>query len=328
MISSSIFNSVFSEEFQNLVEYKRALGFKYITEEGQFKRIDKFLCDCSLITKEISKEISDLWCKKRSYETVCNHANRVSAFRVFCVYLNSIGINAYIPIKGLVRRGPKYDVHIYTKNELVNFFKAVDESKSVKSSCPYRHLVMPIFFRILYTSGLRVSELRLAKVCDFNLDKGYLTVNSGKNNKDRIVPIHPYLVSKCIELKNEIHQNSLDDEYFFMMKSGYPMSLNNIYRNFRRYLEKANITHTGKGPRVHDFRHTYCINLLIKWIKEDKDLLNYMPYMKTILGHETFSETAYYLKLTATMYPALMVKLEISIPNMIEKVVEYDEEFY
>lgn len=38
MISSSIFNSVFSEEFQNLFEYKRALGFKYITEEGQFKQ--------------------------------------------------------------------------------------------------------------------------------------------------------------------------------------------------------------------------------------------------------------------------------------------------
>lgn len=59
---------------------------------------------------------------------------------------------------------------------------------------------MPIFFRILYTSGLRVSELRLAKIEDFHLDEGYFIVKSGKNNKDRIIPIHPVLVKKCKEL--------------------------------------------------------------------------------------------------------------------------------
>ena len=38
------------------------------------------------------------------------------------------------------------------------------------------------------------------------------------------------------------------------------------------YLEQADISHTGKGPRVHDFRHAYCVNLLRKWVDEGKIL--------------------------------------------------------
>ncbi|MFA9466860.1 MAG: tyrosine-type recombinase/integrase [Velocimicrobium sp.] len=115
--------------------------------------------------------------------------------RIFCKYLNDIGIPAYIPPKGLADRIPKYDAHIYTEDELKRFFSIVDKSQSLPSECPYRELVMPVFFRILYTSGLRVSELRLAKVDDVNLDKGYITVKNAKNHKDRMVPIHPALVS-------------------------------------------------------------------------------------------------------------------------------------
>jgi hypothetical protein len=98
-------------------------------------------------------------------------------------------------------------------------------------------------------------------------------VIQGKNHKDRLVPIHPDLVTKCIYLKEQIHQTSPDDEFFFMIRPGREMKLFNVYHNFRRYLEKAGIPHTGRGPRVHDFRHTYCVNLLRKWIEEGKNLL-------------------------------------------------------
>ena len=113
-----------------------------------------------------------------------------------------------------------------------------------------------------------------------------------------------------------------------MIRPGREMKLNNIYHNFRRYLDKAGIPHTGKGPRVHDFRHTYCVNLLRKWVEEEKDLLAFLPYMRTMLGHETFEETAYYLKLTAASFPAIRESLSRSFPNIIEEVTFSDKEYY
>lgn len=323
-----IYESVFRQELQDLIELKQALGFAYVSEADEFRRIDRYFIDAGLSEKRITKEVCEGWCQKRCYETVANQSSRISTMRVFCRYLNDIGISAYVPPKGLSGKVARYDAHIYTDDELKRLFSAIDKSMSIPRECPYRAMVMPVFFRILYTSGMRVSELRLALVRDMDLERGFITVRNGKNHKDRLVPIHPELVKRCIEIKNTIHADSPEDEYFFMLRPGRPMTLGNVYKNFRRYLEKSGITHTGHGPRVHDLRHTYCVNLLRKWTDEGKDLMAYIPYMRTMLGHEGFEETAYYLKLTAERFPYIKEQLKKSFPDLI-KEASYDErEFY
>ena len=323
-----VYRSIFQKEINDFVESKRALGFSYDSEAKALKRIDSFLLENSVIDKCVTKEICDKWCRKRTYETIKNQASRISIMRVFCRYLNDIGISAYVPPNGLTHKKIKYDAHIYTDKELKDFFEAVDKSKSIYDSCPYRGDVMPIFFRILYTSGMRVSELRLIKISDINLEDGYIIVRKAKNNKERLVPLHPSLTVKCKELKEKIHAVSNDNEYFFMILPGKPMSLGNIYKNFRRYLEQAGISHTGRGPRVHDFRHTYCVNLLRKWSDEGKNLITYLPYMRTILVHEGFEETAYYLKLTAERFPYIKECMKKSFPDLIKEVEINEHEFY
>lgn len=327
-MSKEIYNSIFQQEIRDLIELKRALGFSYEAEAGSLRRIDTFLCRNILSEKYITKELCDLWCKKRTYETVTNQASRISTMRVFCRYLNDIGIPAYIPPKGITKKRTRYDAHIYTDEELQHFFDAVDKSRSVSDSCPYRSDVMPVFFRILYTSGMRVSELRLARIRDVDLEKGYIHVLEAKNHKERLIPIHPLLMLRCRELKEKIHATSPDDEYFFMILPGKPMTLGNVYKNFRRYLEQAGISHTGKGPRIHDFRHTYCVNLLRKWADEGKDLIAYLPYMRTMLGHESFEETAYYLKLTAERFPYIKERMKESFPDLIKEAEINEHEFY
>ena len=327
-MSKEIYNSIFQQEIRDLIELKRVLGFSYEAEAGSLRRIDTFLCRNTLSEKYITKELCDLWCKKRTYETVTNQASRISTMRVFCRYLNDIGIPAYIPPKGITKKRTRYDAHIYTDEELHNFFDAVDKGRSVPDSCPYRSDVMPVFFRILYTSGMRVSELRLARIRDVNLEKGYIHVLEAKNHKERLIPIHPLLMLRCRELKEKIHATSPDDEYFFMILPGKPMTLGNVYKNFRRYLEQAGISHTGKGPRIHDFRHTYCVNLLRKWADEGKDLIAYLPYMRTMLGHESFEETAYYLKLTAERFPYIKERMKESFPDLIKEAEINEHEFY
>ena len=327
-MSKEIYNSIFQQEIRDLIELKRVLGFSYEAEAGSLRRIDTFLCRNTLYEKYITKELCDLWCKKRTYETVTNQASRISTMRVFCRYLNDIGIPAYIPPKGITKKRTRYDAHIYTDEELQNFFDAVDKGRSVPDSCPYRSDVMPVFFRILYTSGMRVSELRLARIRDVNLEKGYIHVLEAKNHKERLIPIHPLLMLRCRELKEKIHATSPDDEYFFMILPGKPMTLGNVYKNFRRYLEQAGISHTGKGPRIHDFRHTYCVNLLRKWADEGKDLIAYLPYMRTMLGHESFEETAYYLKLTAERFPYIKERMKESFPDLVKEAEINEHEFY
>ena len=97
------------------------------------------------------------------------------------------------------------------------------------------------------------------------------------------------------------------------------MTGGNIYKNFRRFLWKARISHRGKGygPRIHDFRHTYAIHCLKKWTEQEKDLTVYLPLLKTYMGHDSFKDTAYYLRMTADVFPGITLKMETHYRDLI-----------
>lgn len=145
-MNKKIYNSVFQKEIQDFIDLKRALGFSYKSEEASLRRIDTFLNANNLSEKCISKELCDLWCRKRTHETVTNQASRISIMRGFCKYLNDTGIPAYIPPKGITQKRIRYDAHIYTDEELKHFFNEVDKSQSVPGSCPYRGVLCQSFF--------------------------------------------------------------------------------------------------------------------------------------------------------------------------------------
>ena len=95
-MNKEVYNSIFQKEIHDLIELKRALGFSYKSEAGSLRRIDAFLFKNNLAEKCITKELCDLWCRERTYETTTNQASRISIMRVFCRYLNDIGIRPYI----------------------------------------------------------------------------------------------------------------------------------------------------------------------------------------------------------------------------------------
>ena len=76
------------------------------------------------------------------------------------------------------------------------------------------------------------------------------------------------------------------------------------------------------------FRHTYAVHCLKKWAEQEKDLTVYLPVLKTYLGHNSFEETAYYLRLTADVFPNITLKLETRYPEMIPQLKGDADETY
>ncbi len=93
-----------------------------------------------------------------------------------------------------------------------------------------------------------------------------------------------------------------------------------LYQNFRIFLWKAGISHGGSGPRIHDFRHTYAVHCLKKWAEQEKDLTAYLPILKTYMGHYSFRATAYYLRMTADVFPHITLKLETHYLDIIPQM--------
>lgn len=313
------FISSFQDEMQDFILLKRSIGNKYVSEVQILRRFDQYLAENYPEISVLSKEAVTGWCTKTPHEKPANQCSRASVIRQFAKYLDAIGRDAYILSNNYYPAGNQYVPHIYTPDELKRFFAETDKCH-VCYECPYRHLIMPVFFRLLFACGLRCSEARLLRVSDVDLKVGVLTIRESKNRNSRFVPMPSSMTERMRQYADTVHLFPVDSDYFFPAIGGKPMTLGNVYKNFRRFLWKAGIPHTGDGPRVHDFRHGYAVYRLKSWSEQGKDLLAFLPVLRTYLGHESFHETAYYLRLTADVFPDIRMKLETTFGSIIPEV--------
>jgi integrase/recombinase XerD len=326
-MKSNIYLGPFKNYLKSHIELKRALGYKYETNSKQLMCFDRFTIQKYPKARALTKEIVLEWCSKRTYEAQANQLSRASLIRQLGKYLDSIGIKAYVLPKGYYPSKKKYMPYIFSVEELIRFFAETDKCQYYKER-PHRHLIMPIIFRMIYTCGLRLSEARLLKVADVDIENGVLTIQQSKKDKSRLVPMSKYLTERCRAFSKKVHSKSTGKNYYFPDGQDKPMTIRNVYSNFRRFLWRAKISHSGKGPRIYDFRHTYAVHCLKKWTEKEMDLTAYLPVLRTYMGHDSFAETAYYLHLTIDMFPDITKKLELRYPGIIPELEGGTDEAY
>lgn len=319
----------FAEDLAAHITLKRSIGYKYHTDEMRLRAFDSFTLEKYPDAVSLTREIVLAWCSKTAWETESNRSSRASIMRQFALYLYKLGKEAYVLPNGFYPTGEQYIPYIYTDDELIRFFRQTDLCHPV-AECPYRHLVMPVFFRMIYYCGLRCSEARLLKREDIDLENGVLRIMNSKNDRSRIVPMPLSLTKRCRDYADKMCISVDSDALFFPGMNGKPITLTNAYHNFRRFLYQAGISHKGrgKGPRIHDFRHTFACRCLKRWSEEGRDLNSRLPVLKAYLGHDSFADTAYYLRLTADTYPDIHNKLNCVLPGVIPEMEAHDEQDY
>ncbi|MEM9243169.1 MAG: tyrosine-type recombinase/integrase [Pseudomonadota bacterium] len=121
--------------------------------------------------------------------------------------------------------------------------------------------------------------------------------------------------------KIEYLEKRADKHFFFPSSKQAAWSQSGIYFLFRKLLHQCNISHggRGKGPRIHDLRHTFAVHRLIQWHKEGADLNAKLPLLVTYLGHQDFTGTQKYLHLTAELFPNLTARMNKQFGDVISK---------
>jgi integrase len=310
--------SVFAPFISGLYQQKISIGYEYICGAAALKRLDSFFVSKDIKSPILTKEIAFDWCEKRPHEKSANRNARATTIRQLGVYMRNLGYDAYVYPQNLSEKAPSYIPHIFSDAELAKIFQQADNCRPTPQS-PNRHITMPLLFRVLYCCGLRISEALNLKVCDVDLQQGVLTIKGSKFNKDRLIPMSQELTERFKRIFGEIHRFSANDDFLFITRINKPIGAGTAYANFRSVLKQAGISHGGKGngPRLHDFRHTMAVHCLRKWVNDGKDLQAYLPVLKTYLGHNSFFMTACYLRLTADVYPDLMLRIEKDFGGLI-----------
>lgn len=239
--------------------------------------------------------------------------------------MNRLGVPAYVLPRDVLPKVPGYTPYIFSDREIAALFQQVDACRYC-AEVPLRHHIMPLLFRLLYGCGLRISETLNLRRQEVDLATGVLTVIDGKFNKDRLVPMSADTIRRCGDYVKQVHGFSDSGDYFFPAPGGQALTKGNVYKNFRRFLWQARISHGGwgKGPRLHDLRHTFAVHCLRRWVLQGKDLAAYLPILKAYLGHDSFRDTARYLRLTAELYPDITAKVEHAFGHVVPTLGGHD----
>lgn len=315
--------SPFSGYITGLIELKQSIGYVYLTEAGMLKRFDLFCLTHYPEIKELNREIVLHWSSRRPDEHPSTLQGRVTPVRELAKYMINNGQRAFVLPGGMTPKHPRYLPYIYSDDELRRIFIQIDGCHYC-AEVPFRHLVMPVFFRLLYCCGLRLTEARMIKVKDVDMENGVITLTGAKFGRHRQIPLSENLHKHFIIYNRNVHRFSGPDDWFFPGYRGKPVTLSNVEKNHRRFLWQARISHPGRAkpgqrgaPNVHSFRHTFAVHCMRRWILEGKNLQAWLPVLQSYMGHVSFSGTACYLHLTADLFPDITTRLDSELGDII-----------
>jgi len=309
----TILQSLFASRIKRFISFKNELGYSYYESKQILFVFDEFCREHFPEKDKLDQELGLAWLERRETEGAAAHRNRVMVIREFAKYLNSIGETAYLIPIFMTRKASRYVPHIFSQNELTAFFNSADHFAPHDKS-PLRHLVIPVFYRLLYCCGLRPAEARLLRRENVNLLDGVIQIVESKGHRDRLVVVSDdllQLLRKYAEKSIKIYPES---PFLFPRHDG-----NGAYTKvwtqemFWRCFEMAGITSfEGPKPRVYDFRHTFASHCIVRWIREGRNVDAMLPYLSAYMGHASLEDTMYYIHLVPEFYQSMSM---IDLPS-------------
>ena len=307
------FSGPFAPMCEAFVKQKRALGIQYNGSIWTLRCFDNFAKDFNIQDNIITKELSSAWAKKSPNESTTYYNTRLYVMWGFADFLVQQGYGSYLS-RFKLRRNSMHTPYIFTREEINRIFAKLDKMEYSPCS-PEKHKAYPVLYRMLYSCGLRISEALNLTLKDVGIDDRILHIASGKNDKERLVPMSESLTRYCSAFIKEVHYKHDKNHMFFCSRDGKPYCVSNIAKHFNSLLWDIGIPYCGRelGPRLHDIRHSFVCHRLNNWVRAGVDLMAMLPVLSKYLGHENVGGTQWYLKLTAEAYPDITEKMnEIS----------------
>ncbi len=207
-----------------------------------------------------------------------------------CRYLSSVkALYKYLLIEDIIEIDPAENIQMPKKWERLPKALSIAEVMDLLHASFSGKTVLrdSSMLELLYSSGLRVSELVKIKLGDVHFDAGFVRI-MGKGSKERVVPVNVRALEKIkryiADERPEILKKR-QSPYLFVTKIGKPMSRQRFWQTLKAIGKQA-----GLDISPHTIRHCFATHLL----EGGADLRS----LQKMLGHSDISTTQIYTKVT------------------------------
>lgn len=295
----SKYQSHFAADMESFAAFQTASRRWSKTVEKNLMRFDRFCSSKYPDEPALTQRMLDEWCTQSNNEKNNSARGRAGTVLNFLRYLRSRGkTSATEPALPRYERRT-YIPHAFTAAELKLFFSACDNLPSWPrgKNVTYRKITVPVFFRLLYSSGIRTNEARQLRVEDVNLDQGILSIRCSKGDAQHFVALHDTMTDLLRKYNTEIHKIAPNRPYFFPSPYGSHYSTHWVCENFRVLWD----LHNSSYASAYDLRHNYAIENINQWIGEGFNFDARLMYLSKSMGHSSLDSTRYYYSLVPAM---------------------------
>ncbi len=211
-----------------------------------------------------------------------SQANRLSALRTFYRFLRRQGIVDHNPTDGLGKFNKEKSLpNFLTLKEMELFLHYL--KKKAQEKADFSSLRNLAFFELLYSSGLRISEITSLKIKDLDL-AGKMVKVKGKGGKERLVPFNE---STQQALRAYLNRHPFSCEEVFLNQRGTPLTPRGARKILDTAIKEAGLG--GKKVSPHVFRHSFATHFLGGGAE--------LRMVQEAMGHSSLSTTQIYTHL-------------------------------
>ena len=287
------------KKVEQYLTHRRSLGYRINSDGYQLRSFARY-ADLHAPGEALSIELALRWATEPKGTQRVYYAKRLDALRTFARYLVAFEPRTEIPPAGLLgpsfKRVPPY---IYTPQEIAALLR---ESLTYQPSLrrnPLTGLRNATVIGLLACTGMRIGEVLALNDGDVDLDQGLLIVRQSKNLPMRLVPITDCAVVQLRRYQKTRDQrfgHSDDSQAFIRSPRGGHLGYGTMMWAFKELRERVGLKNApGRNPRLHDLRHTFACNHLLRAYRENRNIDNAVHELSIYLGHATLASTYWYL---------------------------------
>src|SRR5215467_9621746 len=291
--------STLTQRLDDYLVVRRSLGFDLSHSARVLRQFTSFADREG--TNHITVDLYLRW--KAAYGKADNNtwSARLGMVRVFARWLQALDERTEVPPAGLIagkqRRGRPY---IYSDKEIVAI---VMHAATLRSRYQLRGWTCATLFGLIAVTGLRINEALQLDDDDVDLDAGVITVRRSKNGRARFAPITASAIDQlCIYRHERVRLLGGLAGAFFRNDDGHRLSAGTARYNFAVVSQAVGLrelqrfSRNGRGPRIHDLRHTFAVRTIMAWYRDGLDPDREMSKLSTYLGHARPEDTYWYIE--------------------------------
>jgi integrase/recombinase XerD len=300
-VTPPAFSSRLAPALTRYVELKRALGRQFASATHSLLSLDRLLAKEPDAYPDLNAAAFRAWCKTE--EHLASGVRRVRMLDVynFCLYRRRTEPDCFLPDPlAFPAYHQRLRPYIFTESDVARLLNAAAGLKS-NPSTPLRSELTRLAIVLLFTTGIRRGELLNLTESDYNRKEATLHIRATKFYKSRLLPIHAGIadeIEKYLAARSKLKLPSSENTPLIWnaIGGGRAYTGTGISYCIKPLLQQCEISATnGKTPRIHDFRHSFAVNALLRWYRMGADVDAKLPLLATYLGHGSALSTHLYL---------------------------------